>query len=82
VAKGGNVSIPVSSNDTTLFGTLDLASIMITTQPTNGTVVVNSDGSVTYTHNNSATTSDSFAYTIKDSLGAVSLPGTVSLTIT
>ena len=82
VLQGGNVVIPVADNDTSDASTLDLSSIVITTLPTNGSVVVNGDGTVTYTHNNSATTTDSFAYTISDLLGVVSLPGTVSLTIT
>ncbi len=82
LVQGTSVVIPVSSNDTSAASTLDLTSIVITTLPINGSVVVNGDGTVTYTHNNSATTSDSFAYTISDLLGVVSLSGTVSLTIT
>ncbi len=82
VLQGGNVLIPVADNDTSDASQLDLSSIVITTPPTNGSVVVNGDGTVTYTHDNSATTTDSFAYTITDLLGVVSLPGTVSLSIT
>lgn len=82
VAQGGNITIPVSTNDTAAFGTLDLTSLAVTTNPTHGTVTVNNDGTIKYTHDNSATTSDTFAYTIKDSLGAVSSPATVNITIT
>lgn len=42
----------------------------------------NGDGTVTYTHDNSVTANDSFTYTITDSLGLVSLEGTVNVTIT
>ncbi|MFO0813871.1 MAG: Ig-like domain-containing protein [Gemmatales bacterium] len=80
--EGANTNINVSNNDTTLKGTLTLSSIVITTQPTHGTVVVNNDGTVTYTHDGSETTSDSFAYTIENSFNGVSNPATVSLTIT
>jgi hypothetical protein len=81
VLVGGFVSIPVSVNDIANNGTLDLTSIVIVSPPTNGLVVVNGDGTVTYTHNGSATVSDSFTYTISDSFGAVSAAGTVFITI-
>lgn len=82
VAEGGNVEIDLAANDDTFRGTLDLTSIVITTQPANGTIVVNDDGTVTYTHNGSNTTSDSFAYTIENSYGNVSQPATVTVTVT
>jgi hypothetical protein len=82
VAAGGMVTIDVSANDTTPIGNLDLGSIVIAQQPTNGTVVVNGDGTVTYTNTNTNATSDTFTYTIANDLGQVSNVATVSITIT
>jgi hypothetical protein len=82
LAEGGNTAINVAANDTDVDGTINLTSIVITTQPTNGAVVVNANGTVTYTHNGSETTSDSFAYTIKDNTGATSNVATVAITVT
>jgi large repetitive protein len=81
VTPGGQAFINVSSNDTDSDGTLDLTSIVITQQPTNGQVIVNSNGTVTYIHNGDQTTSDSFHYTIKDDDGATSNAATVSITV-
>ena len=49
------------------------------TQPTNGTVVVNPDGSYTYTPNSGFSGSDTFTYTITD---AFDMSATASVTIT
>ena len=50
---------------------LDLTSIAIVAGPANGSLLDNGDGTVTYTHNGSETTSDSFTYTIEDLAGAL-----------
>ena len=49
--------------------------------PTNGTVTLNADGSFTYTHDGSDTESDSFTYRAKDGGGLTSNVATVSITI-
>jgi VCBS repeat-containing protein len=82
VAEGGTISINLATNDTDSDGTIDLTSIMITQNPANGSITVNNDGTVSYTHNGSNTTSDSFQYTIEDNTGAVSNVATVSITVT
>ncbi|MFT3880015.1 MAG: Ig-like domain-containing protein [Gemmatales bacterium] len=82
VAEGGEATINVASNDTDTDGSIDLTSIVITQQPTHGTLTVNTNGTVKYTHDGSETTSDSFKYTIKDNLGALSNEATVTITIT
>ena len=62
---------------------LDLSSITIVSAPVHGSIdSINANGSVTYHHDGSETTSDSFSYTIRDISGAVSSAVTVSLTIT
>jgi hypothetical protein len=83
VAEGGSVIVNVALNDTTPAGTtLDLTSIVITAPPVNGTAVSNGDGTVTYTHNGTETTSDSFEYIISNSNGDTSSPGTVIIAVT
>ena len=79
--KGGSVTIDLAVNDTDTDSTVDLTSIVITLAPLNGSVTVNADGTVSYTHDGSATTSDSFSYTIKDAEGLVSNVATVNVTI-
>ncbi|MFT3878423.1 MAG: Ig-like domain-containing protein [Gemmatales bacterium] len=82
VAEGGLVIINLAGNDTDADGTIVLTTIAVTQEPTHGTFVINNDGTVTYTHNGTDTTSDSFKYTIKDNLGKISNEGTVNITIT
>jgi VCBS repeat-containing protein len=81
VVRSGNVSIDVAANDTSTGSTINPASISITQQPTSGTAVANSNGTVTYTNNGAAAASDSFKYTIKDQLGNVSNAATVNITV-
>jgi hypothetical protein len=82
VAKSGSTTVNLANNDTAGTSPINRNSIVISTQPANGSVTVNTDGNVTYLHNGSNTTSDSFAYTIKDTNGLVSAAATVSVTIT
>ncbi|MFN0017563.1 MAG: tandem-95 repeat protein [Pirellulaceae bacterium] len=82
LAEGATLAIPLSTNDTDVDGTIDATSIVVTQNPANGTVVVNSNGTVSYTHNGSETTSDSFRYTIKDNSGTASGTATVAITVT
>ncbi|WP_164847168.1 cadherin-like domain-containing protein, partial [Neptunomonas marina] len=60
----------------------DLTSIVITQQPDHGTLVVNSNGTVTYTPDTNYNGPDSFQYTIADAAGNVSNAATVNLTVT
>ena len=82
VVKSGSTTVNLANNDTAGTSAINRNSIVISTQPTNGSVTVNTDGNVTYLHNGSNTTSDSFAYTIKDTNGLVSAAATVSVTVT
>lgn len=78
---GAPISINVLTDDSTPQGTLNPASIIITTAPTNGTAVPQSNGTILYTPTPRYVGSDSFSYTIDDSFGDVSTPGTVTVTI-
>jgi hypothetical protein len=83
VAEGGSVPIDVLANDTDADGTVDATTVTIVTDVTNGSTAVNpTTGVVTYTHDGSETTSDSFTYTVQDNLGATSNTATVTITVT
>ena len=78
------VTIDVLANDTDPSGATILpSSVTITTQPAHGTVSVDpSTGNVLYTPAFNYSGSDVFQYTIADSNGVTSKPGTVTITIT
>lgn len=61
---GGTIKIAVKDNDYDLGNTP--LKVFIKTQPANGTASVNPDGTIQYTHTNSAALSDSFTYYIND----------------
>ena len=82
VDEGSTTILDLAANDTDADDGLDLTSITIVCGPTNGSIVVNADGTVDYTHDGSETVSDSFTYTIDDLTGATSNTVTVSLTVT
>ena len=82
VAEAGSTAIDLAANDSDVDNALDLTSIVITSAPTNGSLVNHGDGTVTYTHDGSETTSDTFTYTIADASGAPSNVATVTITIT
>ncbi len=81
VDEGQSVNINLAINDTDIEAPVDLTSIVIATVPSNGTIVVNANGTVDYTHDGSETVSDSFTYTILDTGGTVSNSALVSLTV-
>ena len=84
VVRGSSVAINVAANDTSANSSLNLASIAIvpTDPPDNGTVVVNANGTVTYTANSGGTaTTDAFQYTIRNQQGTVSNTATVTITL-
>ena len=78
---GGSVNIDLASNDIDVDNALDLNSVVITASPVNGTLTVYGDGTVDYSHDGSATVSDSFSYTIADISGAISNVINVTITI-
>jgi hypothetical protein len=82
VNEGSTINLDLAFNDIDVDDGLDLTSIIIVSGPTNGTITVNADGTVDYTHDGSETVADSFIYTIDDASGATSNTGFVSLTIT
>jgi len=73
--------IDVTANDSDPDNGLDLTSVVVVSQPANGALVNNADGTLSYTHDGGPSVVDSFTYTIADMAGVVSNVATVSLTI-
>jgi hypothetical protein len=82
VDAGQSVTVDVLSNDGDSDGSLDPSSVQVTSGPSSGSTAVDpSTGEVTYTHDGSDGTSDSFTYSVADDDGATSNEATVSVTI-
>jgi len=81
VAEGAVVSIDVAANDIDPDDGLDLDSVVITSSPSFGTLTLNADGSVDYSHDGSDVWFDAFSYTIEDLGGQISNVGRVELSI-
>ena len=77
-----SITINISSNDIDADDNLDLTSISITQEPTNGTRTVNGDGTITYTPNPGFTGVEIIKYTISDTLGLVSNEATIRINVT
>ena len=76
------ITINVAGNDLDLDGTINAATVAITSQPQNGSVTVSPAGTVSYASNAGFNGVDSFSYTVRDNNGAVSAPATVSVSVT
>ncbi|MDU8913718.1 Ig-like domain-containing protein, partial [Aestuariicoccus sp. MJ-SS9] len=72
------VNVQANDSDVDLGDTLTTVAV---TDPANGSVAINGDGTVTYTPDPNYFGTDSFTYTIEDEAGATS-SATVSLTVT
>ena len=76
------VAISVLANDTDASGTINPASVAIKTAPAHGTTSVNpTTGVVTYTPANGFVGTDTLQYTVADTLGDVSAPASVTVTV-
>lgn len=62
-------------------GSLEASTVKVAAQPSNGSVVVNDDGSIDYTPNSQFSGEDSFTYTVREASGATSAETTVSITV-
>ncbi len=81
VDNGSKTTLDLAANDSDTDDGLDLASITILTTPASGSVVVNTDGTVTYTHACSDLATDEFSYSLKDNATAESNNAKVTLTL-
>ncbi|WP_136680014.1 retention module-containing protein, partial [Neptunomonas sp. XY-337] len=73
------VLISVTGNDSDPDGTINPSTVNIISGPSNGSLLVNSDGTVEYTPNPGYTGPDSFQYTVQDNDGATSNVATVTI---
>ena len=74
--EGSNATLTLSASD----AEGDAMTFAIATAPSNGTATVDENGVVTYTHDGSETTSDSFTFTSSDGT-LTSSAGTVTVTV-
>ena len=73
------VDIGVVFNDVDPDGAIDPATVLIIAPPTDGAVVVNPDGTVTYTADPGFSGTDTFTYTVEDDEGLTSNVATVTV---
>ncbi|WP_425428931.1 PKD domain-containing protein, partial [Aphanothece hegewaldii] len=76
------ITLNVLANDSDADGTIDLSTLQLVTPPNNGTLILKSDRTFTYTPNNGFVGTDSFTYTIQDNDGLTSLPAIVTINVT
>lgn len=75
------VVINVLTNDTPRDGAIVPSTVVNVQQPQNGTVTVNTNGTITYMPNAGFKGTDSFTYTVGDANGVTSNPATVTVTV-
>ncbi len=75
------VTISVLSNDTDSSGTIVPSSVAVSTAASHGTAAAQSNGTIIYTPTSGYVGTDTFSYTVSDSLGDTSSPATVTITI-
>lgn len=75
------ITITVLSNDYDPDGTLNPATVTVTVNPTNGTAVANSDGTIRYLPGFFFRGTDAFRYTVQDNEGAVSNEAVVTVIV-
>lgn len=76
------VTVDILKNDNDVDGGLDLKSLKITTPPAHGNIVINDDGTLTYTPNNDFTGTETVTYEICDnSVPPACVSATVTLTV-
>lgn len=73
MVSGASAQINVLENAIPGSSPIVVSSVRIVQQPVNGTVVVNSDGSITYTPDNGFVGKDTFSYEIADENGLTSI---------
>ncbi|NTD97538.1 tandem-95 repeat protein [Agrobacterium tumefaciens] len=76
-----SVTINLMLNDDAGSSTFVKSSIEIVSQPKNGRVVINADGTVTFTPNTGFTGSDTFTYRVKDASGYYTNIASVMITV-
>ena len=80
--EDASVRVKVLDNDEDIDGSMDITSVALVVMPKNGTVEVQSDGSVIYTPNKDYFGLDTFTYTVKDTENALSSEANVNVSVT
>lgn len=80
VTKNRSLAISVLTNDSDPENNLNPAGVTAT-QPSQGRIVVNADGTITYTPRRNYVGADSFTYSVADKVGAVSVAATVNVCV-
>lgn len=76
------VTIAVLAKDSDVDGTINPASVAVGTGPAHGSASINTTtGAITYMPAAGFTGTDTFTYTVADTLGVVSAPATVTVTV-
>jgi len=86
VNEDSNASVNVTANDTAdtsvnASNTINPASLVIVSQPADGSVSSDESGNISYTPNANFNGADQFTYTVQDSEGIESNSATVSVTV-
>lgn len=76
-----SVTHNLTTNDTDSDGTIDVATVLITTNPSNGSLNILGTGEVTYTPNPNFTGNDTFNYKVDDDGGLMSNVADVNVTV-
>ncbi|MGF1759504.1 tandem-95 repeat protein [Photobacterium sagamiensis] len=74
-------SINVLGNDDDTDGQLDSSSVVVTSQPEQGSVSVADSGAILFTPDGNFSGEDRFTYQVRDDLGMISNTATVTLTV-
>ena len=78
---GTPVAVDILLNDWDTDGVVVPSTVRIISQPANGTVVVNPDGTITYTPQDGFAGTDQFTYTVEDDDGNVSNTALVTIEV-
>lgn len=81
VLENTSVIVNVVTNDTAGDFAVDSGTITITTTPSNGVAVANSNGTIQYTPTLGYFGADQLQYTVADIVGGTSLPGNLDITV-
>lgn len=79
--QGDDINIAVLDNDQAEQGQLDPSTLTVVRDPASGQVTVNADGTLTYVPNSGFVGTDTFEYTIADTVGNVSTSTDVTVTV-
>ncbi|MBU1308075.1 MAG: hypothetical protein KKE30_00915 [Gammaproteobacteria bacterium] len=81
VLIGGTRQLTPLANDSDPDGNIAVDTIDVTKAPTFGTITINSQGVIEYTHTGATAVEDNLTYTVRDNDGAISNEATIKIQI-